>query len=47
MSVPRSEGGTGTEEKGLSETASQHGSNLGHSDEYVTVSEITVVLGVD
>jgi len=36
-------GKTGIEEKGLSETASQHGSTRGRSDEYVTVSEFVAV----
>jgi len=40
-------GKTGIEEKGLSETASQHGSTRGRGDEDVTVSEFVAVLGID
>jgi len=42
-----SKGGTGTEGKGLRETASQHGSTRGRGGDYVTGSEFTAVLGLD
>jgi hypothetical protein len=37
----------GTEGKGLSETASKHGSTRGRGGEYVTGSEFTAVLELD